>query len=126
MTVYVTRGRKYHLDSTCPLMTAGEDLWDGDSEGWWHTSGSYRREVDSTRSAAYLGKLPCLHCVPDADRVFPPLFGQTFGHQGAVLDGDVFCVRCRNRGIDDNGDPWSYPTLWPCTSAVILGLAASA
>lgn len=51
-----------------------------------------------------------------------PLYGETFGHQGAVLDGDVFCVRCRDRGIDDNGDPWSYPTLWPCTSAMVLGL----
>ena len=122
MAVYVTHGTKYHLDQACPRMTAGEDLWDGDSEDWWHISGSYRREVATVQEAAARGKLPCLHCVPAAECVFQPLYGQTFGHKGAVLDGDVFCVRCRDRGIDDNGDPWTYPTLWPCTSAVVLGL----
>ena len=62
MAVYVTHGTKYHLDQACPRMTAGEDLWDGDSEDWWHISGSYRREVATVQEAAARGKLPCLHC----------------------------------------------------------------
>lgn len=103
--VYTTHGRKYHADAACPLMVGGEMLWDA---GY----------------AAACGKLPCLRCIPAALRVFPPLYGQTFGHEPVFIMGDHFCARCRTRDHDEYGDPRSYPTLWPCTSAVVLGLAS--
>lgn len=48
--------------------------------------------------------------------------GEDFGHEPIILSGELFCLRCRDRGFDDEGDPWSYPTLWPCGTAKILGL----
>lgn len=122
IVTWVTRGRKYHKSEQCPLMTGGENLWDGDGEDYFHTSGAFRREVASIEYAAYLGKLPCLYCVPLEERVMPPLYGQTFGHEPVLISGDLFCGKCRDRGVDEDGDPWSYPSLWPCTSAVVLGL----
>lgn len=134
MTVYVTHGTKYHLDSACPRMTAGEDLWDGDSEDWWHNSGSFRREVDTVRTAAYLGKLPCLFCTDKATRVFPPLYGQTFGHEPideyqGTPEGDLgvthmACKRCKVWTHWKSVGFWIGTRVsWPCTSAVVLGLA---
>lgn len=121
-TVYVTHGRKYHADEACPGMTNGENLWDFDGEDWSWTAGAFRRTVDSAQNAAACGKLPCLGCVPTEQRIFPPLYGQTFGHAPVDLSGELFCRRCRDRGIDEDGDPWNYPTLWPCTTATVLGL----
>lgn len=48
---------------------------------------------------------------------------ETFGHEPVAIWGDHFCARCREHGIDRDGEPWWYPTQWPCTSAVVLGLA---
>lgn len=131
-TVYVTRGRKYHTDAGCPLMNSGEDLWDSDSEDWSHTSGSYRRKVDSVQYAAACGKLPGLFCTDQHARVFPPLYGQTFGHEptrGISLFGqaETVCQRCTERGAwftRGNDDFSPVHILWPCTSAVVLGLEA--
>lgn len=122
-TVYVTHGRKYHASEACRLMAAGEALWDFDGDDWAWTAGAFRRPVDSPRYAAACGKLPCLECVPAEQRAFPPLYGQTFGHEPVELSGELFCRRCRDHGVADDGDPWNYPTLWPCTTATVLGLA---
>lgn len=74
----------------------------------------------SSTKAALDGKLPCLACVPAHLRQMPDT--DAFGHEPVWIDGDWFCARCRDRGFDVHGDRWIYPTLWPCTSAVILGL----
>jgi hypothetical protein len=123
-TAYVTHGRKYHTDPACPRMIHGEELHDceGDDYGGWFSAGSYRREDPNPEYAAMRGKLPCLGCVPVEQRVFPPLYGQTFGHKPVEVWGEQCCAVCRDRGIDEDGDPWIHPTIWPCTSAIVLGL----
>lgn len=136
-TVYLTRGTKYHLDPACPLMVNGENLWDSDSEGWFHFAGSYRRQEPNATRAAMCGKLPCLHCVPAEQRAFPPLYGQDFGHRpitGSALGvRGTFqvCARCHVRQGHCWLDEWETPhysayyvsVRWPCTSAIVLGLA---
>lgn len=126
-TVYVTHGRKYHADEACQLMTAGEALWDFDGDDWVWTAGAFRRTVDSPRYAAACGKLPCLGCVPADSRAFPPLYGQTFGHEPVEVGGEwpnraTVCARCRTDWFGGNGRYKRYVP-WPCGSAVILGLA---
>lgn len=144
MSAYVTHGRKYHVDPACPRMIHGEELhdWDGDDYGGGFCAGSYRREDPSPQYAAMRGKLPCLGCVPAELRVFPPLYGQTFGHEPVDLGTVIHenwtkhsaCQSCRARTtalvcarcieVDPNR-MWripAHPVHWPCTSAIVLGL----
>ncbi|MFD4968905.1 hypothetical protein [Streptomyces sp. NPDC058424] len=132
-TVYATRGRKYHTDPKCPLMINGEYLWDGDGEDWLHIAGSYRREDPTPQYAAMRGKLPCLHCVPESLRVFPPLYGQDFGHKptdeyAGTPEGyrgatHIVCARCMTwTRWPDVGLSVGARVSWPCTSALVLGL----
>lgn len=114
-TVYITHGAKYHVDASCRLMNSGEDLHDyeGDVDyGGGFTSGSYRK-TGTVQDATMRGKLPCLHCVPAEHRAFPPLYGQTFGHEpmDVVTNGKLRAVEC-----------YRCPVAWPCTSAIVLGL----
>ncbi|GGU52265.1 hypothetical protein [Streptomyces lavendofoliae] len=120
---YITHGRKYHVDPACPRMIHGEELHDCEGDSDWgyggFTAGSYRREDPSPEFAAMRGKLPCLGCVPPEQRVFPPLYGQTFGHEPFLYDGVPICRRCfiEHRSFRE-------AVAWPCTSAVVLGLVA--
>ncbi|MFF1284379.1 hypothetical protein ACFVY4_27005 [Streptomyces sp. NPDC058299] len=125
-TVYVTHGRKYHVRADCPRMVYGENLHDWEGETDWgydgFTAGTYRREDPSPQDAAARGKLPCLHCVPAELRLFPPLYGQDFGHRPIVsfIDGRALnrvCARCTT-----NTPTGVWGVRWPCTSAIVLGL----
>ncbi|MGW1744512.1 hypothetical protein ACWCRD_02620 [Streptomyces sp. NPDC002092] len=131
---YLTHGRKYHTSNDCPQMLGGEYLhdWDGDEYHGYSggfTAGSYRIG-SNVQDAVMHGRLPCLHCVPAELREFPPLYGQTFGHEpitGISLNSlaDTVCQRCTawgvwyGRGVDEM-TPVHIP--WPCTSAIVLGL----
>jgi hypothetical protein len=133
-SVVVTRGRKYHLDRECPRMVSAEHLRDcqgGPGPGRdSFTTGSSRTTDPAPDRAAARGKLPCLYCVPAAFRIFPPLHGQTFGHEpvtGLSLFGlaERICQRCTEPGVwyargADELTPGGI--LWPCTSAIVLGL----
>ncbi|MEU5476703.1 hypothetical protein [Streptomyces mirabilis] len=135
-TAYVTHGRKYHTDPDCPRMLGGEYLHDWDGDGHYDTgftAGSYRIADPSAQYAAMRGKLPCLHCVPAELRVFPPLYGQTFGHRPVIgfIDGRALtrvCARCHT--LRPNGPRFfgtaKEPVRWPCTSAHVLGLVPRA
>lgn len=113
-TAYVTHGTAYHLDPTCPRLVHGELLWDSDSDENWWIAGAFRREVSGPDYAAACGKWPCLHCVPADVRAFPPLYGQTFGHEPVDMwPIGTMCARC-------------YVRTWPCTSALVLGLVPRA
>jgi hypothetical protein len=130
---YVTHGRKYHLDPACPRMINGEDLHDCEGDDGWggFTSGTYRREDPSPEYAAARGKLPCLGCVPVGERVYPPLYGQAFGHEPwGPYDGVLICARCYTTATRCSVDAFEVPhrtrarevVPWPCTSAIVLGL----
>ncbi|MEW1565779.1 hypothetical protein AB0454_22670 [Streptomyces sp. NPDC093509] len=54
---------------------------------------------------------------------------ETFGHEPVDSNGTQRCVRCWTKGQeydDEYGDSRRYPpskVRWPCTSAIVLGLA---
>ena len=128
--VYVTRGLKYHTDPACRFMINGENLWDGDAEGYWHIAGGFRRTVPGVRAAAHgLGRLPCLGCVSQHLRMFPLLWGQTFGHRAVdqyALDNRtdgvrrMVCERCIVWSPLDGGLWMGVPVTWPCTTWSVL------
>ncbi|MBI0296761.1 hypothetical protein JBE04_20430 [Streptomyces sp. PRKS01-29] len=117
-------GRKYHFDKQCKAFDNAQMLSDLDCGCDTYCTHRLPRmhglQRMSSTKAAMDGKLPCLTCVPPHLREMPKT--ETFGHEPIELDGDHFCARCRNHGFDEDGDPWSYPTLWPCTSAAVLGI----
>lgn len=118
---------RYHSSRACRALRNAQDLsdWDCWDDYCRHDHPMPRpvRELSLTDAAA-AGKWPCHTCYP-AGIQFPPIppSNDSFGHEPQWIAGDHFCRRCKDRGQDDYGDQWSYPTLWPCTSAVVLGLA---
>ncbi|MGW6531406.1 hypothetical protein [Streptomyces venezuelae] len=125
--VFATAGsRKYHFDKNCSAFHAAQGLNDMDCGCDTYCTHRmprlHRQQQMSSQKAAMDGKLPCLTCVPPHLRQMPDVDG--FGHQPVEVWGEPCCARCRDRGIDEYGDPWIHPTLWPCTSAIVLGLVA--
>lgn len=126
-TVYASAGgHRYHATRDCQPMWSARQHWRFDPQQWvpgmpqvMLTDG---RDIQPITPADALaaGKTPCRACYPGAVNVGPST--DDFGHEPALLDGDAFCIRCRDRGHDEHGDSWTYPTLWPCTTATVLGL----
>lgn len=124
-TVYATaQGRAFHATNDCNALYNGQSLsdWDYDYEfpppAGARLPTTHAVQPATPEQATASGKHPCGYCKPTL------ALADDFGHKPVELDGDDFCARCRDRGIDEDGDPWSYPTLWPCTSALVLGLVA--
>ncbi len=132
------KGRAYHRTPDCHLLENGQALWDGDEEGYpldGPYNGGYAVVATGEESAYYRdGKRPCLGCLP---RHRPPFASAAhFGHQPAelIVQGRVageVCVRCRIVHWHDewqvNGDILRVTGFslvkWPCTSAIVLGVA---
>lgn len=128
--VFATEGgRRYHKTRACFALNDGQSLWLFDPQQWvpgmpqiMLSNGHPRQEMPATEALGQ-GKEPCAECFPGQRAALHRSSSKDdFGHQPIELDGDHFCARCRSHGFDDDGDPWDYPTLWPCTSAVVLGL----
>lgn len=131
LRVFVTHGRKYHIDAECPRMNCGEDLWDFDDEwGNHHSSGAHRHTVYTLQQAADLGKYPCLHCVPVTIRVLPesPDFGHRpydeYEHEDNPGLSHIVCERCMVwTRWHDVGMSAGVRVPWPCSTARMLDLA---
>jgi hypothetical protein len=124
--VFTSAGsRKYHFSKNCKAFHSAQDLSDldcGCDTYCTHRLPQMHGLVRmSATKAAMDGKLPCLACVPAHLREMPET--EDFGHVPVAVFGEQCCAVCRDRGIDEDGDPWIHPTIWPCTSALILGLA---
>lgn len=112
-------GRRFHMPY-CDAQDAGRGLWwNRYGVRWW------RPEV-----AARAGFTACRVCVPPALAL--PATGQTYGHEPATGIGwfgeqETICARCTERGLywgdADNLRP--VHVMWPCTSAVVLGLVVT-
>lgn len=127
-------GRKYHFDKGCRLFESAQILSDWDcccGDYCTHRSPvTHPLKRMSATKAAMDGKLPCLSCVPPHLRELPEV--ESFGHRPVGWSGHVVCIRCHageprtSDGIDGAPDDRPLPdrsVLWPCTSAIVLGLA---
>ncbi|MET9517466.1 hypothetical protein [Streptomyces sp. NPDC002994] len=128
--VYASQGgSRYHSTRLCNAFLVGQHLWRFDPMQWvpgmpqiMLTNGHRLDEVVVTEALGR-GKEPCADCFPGQRAELHRSSSEyDFGHQPVEIQGDWFCGRCRTRYIDEHGDHESYPTLWPCTSAVVLGL----
>lgn len=129
-TVFATEGgHRYHKSRACFAFNDGQHLWRFDPQQWvpgmpqiMLSNGHSWREM-SFVTALGQGKGPCAECFPgQRAALYQGNCENDYGHEPIEIDGDSFCARCRNHGFADGGDPWTHPTLWPCASAVVLGL----
>jgi hypothetical protein len=130
-------GQRYHETRECPAWHRAQDLndWDSD-EPYSRGPQLHALEEGPDWLLAKLGKVPCLFCKP-------PFITQHMDfehfpahiHQPECVDPEscgslceqVVCARCciRRRVRATSGTPpWTIrrPVMWPCTSAVVLGL----
>lgn len=127
-------GRKYHFDSNCKAFESAQMLSDLDCGCDTYCTHRLPRmhgmvRMSSTK-AALDGNLPCLTCVPPHLRELPDT--ETFGHMPITWGSRVICARCQNAqpltaddidGAPDDGPLPDRAVEWPCTSAIVLGLA---
>lgn len=129
--IHSTGGRAFHDSVDCPAFQAGQNLWDLDPwDDYAPTRWTKPIREESRHDSICRGLNPCRVCLPDDPRPFRTSF--TFGHEPvtSLLDdsGRLYCARCvlvrRGRGLRSRRGWRSYHSvLWPCTSAIVLGLA---
>ena len=131
--VYASEGgERYHrnISTECPAFETGRNIWDTDEwvPGW--PSLRPIRELTVTDALAR-GKEPCAKCFPGQRAALHRTSSEDdFGHQptiGISIFGlaETVCSRCTERGVwfsRGNDDFNPVHILWPCTSAVVLGL----
>lgn len=126
-TVYASKGgTAFHNTRNCRAREAGQGLWDTDD---WP---GYAIQPMTIPAAMGAGKLPCLVCMPDLGaNWFRTPCEDDFGHEPfGPYDGAMVCRRCYVTVIREWVDAYDNPrhrrvrdvVLWPCTSAVVLGL----
>jgi hypothetical protein len=131
------RADTYHFDRKCTFLVYGQELndWDcGCDWGCGHRGPQIHRidRLSDNKATIDLRLWPCRYCVPAHLRRFPP--SETFGHEPFTCDdgtGRVLCARCvrkkRPFSWDVDGEKITgftfLPVRWPCTSAIVLGLA---
>lgn len=133
-TVYTTAGGvRFHADRWCwALATGREDAaWRAGEESWQDGAsrwGLYPLRKVSAVAAIAEGRTACRVCVPPALAL--PATGHTYGHErmtgiGWFGEPETICGRCTERGLywGDSGNLRPVHVMWPCTSAVVLGLA---
>lgn len=114
-TVYASAGgNRYHRSSNCSALEMGQNIHDYDCDCWGRCEhGRAHYVLETTPSEARMdGKTPCRVCLSGTG-VGPS--EDDFGHEPVyvVTNGKfrtVECYRCS-------------PVTWPCTTAVVLGLA---
>lgn len=113
--VFAARGgERFHDDVKCKGLLAGFRV-----RG---RSGVIDRM--SVGDASVLRNLkPCEVCFPGFEAAIAVLPSpEHFGHRPVEIDSEAFCARCRTRWADEFGDDGTYPSLWPCGTAEILGI----
>lgn len=124
--VYTTAGgTRYHADPACYALANGRayHAWcAGRTDDVERGTGLYELERRSTISAVQHSYTACLRCVPTEQATQPlPLVTFSYGHEPVTETGyygpELVCARC-----DRIGAAPYLSALWPCTSAVVLGL----
>ncbi|MFE2019856.1 hypothetical protein ACFW9O_17655 [Streptomyces sp. NPDC059499] len=136
-TVFATEGgHRYHKTRACFAFNDGQYLWRFDPQQWvpgmpqiMLSNGHPWQEMTVTDALGH-GKDPCAECYPGLRA--SPYRGNCeddFGHEptiGTTLTGlaETVCSRCTERGVWFGTVTELRPVhiLWPCTSAIVLGL----
>lgn len=121
--VYTTAGgTRYHANPACYALANGRAYHDwraGRTDTVARGTGLYDLERRSVISAVRYAYTACLVRAPAANALPFPI-GETYGHEPVIETGyygpEQVCARCHM--------PWlpMLSQLWPCTSAVVLGL----
>lgn len=131
--VFASTWGKYHFNRQCSGLRAAQDLsdwdcWDGDHCRHDHPRPSVVKRMSDTK-ARLDGKQPCLKCVPQHLRTFDNT-GDTHGHEPVDEYADrpgitrIVCARCITwTPMPSVGLQCGRRVDWPCTSAIVLGLA---
>jgi hypothetical protein len=129
------RASRFHATADCGAFQRGQYLndWDcGCDWGCGHRTPRLWALVERPLSEVIaLGKMPCWACYRGKLVLPPPT--EDFGHRpvnpyAGTKYADqltpVVCARCVLWGPADKGTGFRFGTsvLWPCTSAVVLGL----
>lgn len=128
LDVYATKtGHAFHETPDCRALTAGQGLndWEcGCDEYCRHRSPQLHVvQPVSIPEAMGAAKMPCLVCLPGLGASwYRTPSERDFGHEPVDHCGDVICGRCRTHHVDEDGEHYSLPAFWPCTSALVLGL----
>lgn len=115
-------GTRYHATEDCRALRSGQDLSDWDCwDDYCHHDHPQPRATRETTAIEALGagKMPCRVCLPGQTPAWYRSSSEDdFGHEPFEYDGVDICQRCytERSGLRDT-------VLWPCTTAVILGLA---
>lgn len=137
-TVYASPAKYtevYHFDRKCTHFHTAQDMNDGDCGCDMYCTHTRSRLHPLKRMSDEYATVnrrlwPCRYCVPPHLKKFPP--SETFGHEPITREGGrVLCARCvthvRRFRWDVDGEIFTgasfLPVRWPCTSAVVLGLA---
>lgn len=125
--VYATKGGdRFHETASCRDLRNGQELYGG-----WGTLRTHRIDEMTIVTAFGRGKEPCANCYPGLRAaLYRGNCEDDFGHwptRGISLDSlaDTICQRCTESGVwyGDANDLRPVHIAWPCTSAIILGLA---
>jgi hypothetical protein len=134
-TVYATSPAPvYHGDRMCAQLISGRELndWDCDCSDYCSHRGRRPHPLLSMNIEQALadGKMPCYYCVAPRARLFPRA-KETFGHEPVPGSRGLICATCRVRHdyviTNANQAPKRFTAnrmvRWPCTSALVYGLA---
>ncbi|MEU8902132.1 hypothetical protein [Streptomyces mirabilis] len=114
--VYATGGgHRFHATADCRDLRNGQELYGG-----WGTLRTHRIDEMTIVTAFGCGKEPCATCYPELRAaLYRGNCEDDFGHEPFLWPGlpdaanGYACARC-----------WTgEPVAWPCTSAIVLGLA---
>jgi hypothetical protein len=106
-----TGGHRYHATADCRALNGGQVLYGG-----WGDLPVYRPRETTAVNALGEGKTPCCACIPGSGAALAvSSCEEDFGHEPRWVGEAGYCPRCS----------WDTDSVisWPCTSAVVLGLA---
>ena len=123
-TVYATHGgTRYHANDNCRALNSGQVLYGG-----WGDLRVHRIQETNPITALGEGKDPCTVCIPGLlTAIYRSNSENDYGHVPVIgfIDGRALTQVCARCAVVKRGPGcwWHASVRWPCTSAIVLGLA---